>query len=61
MGRAAKVLAREKARLTVGKSAAGKSAAHSALTFRDFVPRFEVLALFGDVLGIFGKVWKCVK
>jgi len=28
----------------------------SALTFRDSVPRLELLALFGDFLGIFGKV-----
>ena len=29
--------------------------AHSALTFKDFVPRLELLTLFRDFLGIFGK------
>ena len=29
----------------------------STLTFRDFVPRLELLTF----LGIFGKVWNCVK
>ena len=33
----------------------------SALTFRDFVPRLELLTLFRDFLGIFGKAWKCAK
>ena len=39
----------------------------SALTFRDFVPRLELLSPFRDFLGIsgflriFAKVWKCVK
>jgi len=33
----------------------------SALAFRDFVLRLELLTLFRDCLGIFGKVWKCVK
>ena len=33
----------------------------SALIFRDFAPRLEILILFKDFLGIFGKAWKCVK
>ena len=35
--------------------------ATSALIFRGFAPRLELLTLFRDFLGIFGKVWKCVK
>jgi len=30
-----------------------KRAGHSAFTFRDFVPRLELLTLFRDFLGIF--------
>jgi len=51
---------------TIGRQFSVHSAC-SALTFRDFVPRLELLSPFRDILGIWGflgffeKVWKCGK